>query len=736
LPASGGTGLNLASFAPYTNIVFGNALTCDVAVITTNVTVRMQAYENETEFVCNSLTVHSNGNLVGLGDYWALNPADGGSVADQHGLGVTVVAADIDIQVGGSINADVAGFQSAKGFTMAGRRMPFSGPGGSGAENAGEYQAASYGGQGGVGHTMATDVSRRRPMYGSAYGPTALGSGGEGEGYIGGGALKLVVGNTITVNGRVSADAAPLAVGAYGGPSGGSVWISGGGTLQGSGRISANATMPTATSGGGGRIDISGIVNSFMGVVQAEGGKAYNYTSKRGLTGSVVLPASAGGSGAVMNNFVPYGTNFSFGNSLTFGTCVVTNGVILTLDANEGSNVFTFGSLTVESGGVVRCLGNVAASNVAAGGSHLRILGEGVMIVASNVDIQAGGLLTANGNGMTACIISNNVGVNAYGGYSGGNGGVPYGELTNVTVLGSGVSAAGGGAIRLVVDGTLNVEGIISSDGAVTAITNGGSGGSVWITCGTLQGAGMISANGSGATNRIGGGGGRIHLDYNTLGSPNPLDNGIVSVYGGASNVATKGAGGTILVMDRNIGDLLGMLITGNNLPATNAITPLPNRDMAFSRIQVRENGVLVVLPQRTLTLSEGLSNAATFYAAPESIVAFTGTTDKVVYGGNSYFDTLVITGETQTVRFGPGTTNTIVRSLVLDNATLLSTEQNQWWYMNVLPGSTQDVRRVTVRDSNARPGLTVYVTDRTSHNEGNNPNWRFPPNGVIIVIR
>jgi hypothetical protein len=45
-------------------------------------------------------------------------------------------------------------------------------------------------------------------------------------------------------------------------------------------------------------------------------------------------------------------------------------------------------------------------------------------------------------------------------------------------------------------------------------------------------------------------------------------------------------------------------------------------------------------------------------------------------------------------------------------------------------------VRRVTVRDSNARPGLTVYVTDRASHNEGNNPNWRFPPNGVIIVIR
>ncbi len=102
------------------------------------------------------------------------------------------------------------------------------------------------------------------------------------------------------------------------------------------------------------------------------------------------------------------------------------------------------------------------------------------------------------------------------------------------------IGGAGGGAIRLTVTGTLQVDGRISASGLAGSdpSTGGGSGGSIYLRAGTLTGSGVISANG-GAGNSWGGGGGggRIAVVYGAN-----RFSGLMSAYGGVG-YRTGGAG-------------------------------------------------------------------------------------------------------------------------------------------------------------------------------------------------
>jgi hypothetical protein len=89
--------------------------------------------------------------------------------------------------------------------------------------------------------------------YGSVSAPTALGSGGaynwsgvDTYGGTGAGAIKLVVSNTLTVDGTVSADGDRYIGGRTGGGSGGSVWVITD-TLAGAGSIAADGGIGYAT---------------------------------------------------------------------------------------------------------------------------------------------------------------------------------------------------------------------------------------------------------------------------------------------------------------------------------------------------------------------------------------------------------------------------------------------------------------------------------------------------------
>ncbi len=188
------------------------------------------------------------------------------------------VGGNATIRPGGRITVDALGY------------APGSGPGaGRTANNMGS--GAGYGGNGG-----ASASSPGGAAYGVAEQPTDFGSGG-GIGYgpalstsRGGGALRMRVTGTCTVDGEISANAPNATQDSAGGGSGGSVWIDAG-ILVGEGSITANGGDGEPYSGGGGaggRIAIYTPMNLFGGSVSAAGGDGYEH----GQAGSIFYAAA------------------------------------------------------------------------------------------------------------------------------------------------------------------------------------------------------------------------------------------------------------------------------------------------------------------------------------------------------------------------------------------------------------------------------------------------------------
>ena len=170
-----------------------------------------------------------------------------GRVVGVRGLMVEVagpihamsVGARIVIETGGVLTLD------GKGYTGT------SGPG-SGLSTNSVGSGGGYGGKGG-----ASSLQPGGPPYGSALQPTAAGSSG-GFGYgawtggsEGGGALRLSVGRSLTVNGLLTASGNPGRQDDAGGGSGGSLWLSAA-VIDGTGQILANGGDGELYRGGGG----------------------------------------------------------------------------------------------------------------------------------------------------------------------------------------------------------------------------------------------------------------------------------------------------------------------------------------------------------------------------------------------------------------------------------------------------------------------------------------------------
>jgi hypothetical protein len=198
-----------------------------------------------------NMTIESGGN--------ATHESNAGSKAYELNLSLT----NLDVQSGGTVNANGVGYGEASG-TCAGSTSQY----GNGACHAGR---ASYN----VGTT-----------YGDLREPTALGSGASNGG---GGAVKLVVSDTLTVNGNITADGV---TGNYyeAGSAGGSIWLDTA-TLAGAGLVRAkggNAYNSLTRDGGGGRVavyyttDASTLISGDK--LQAHGGQA---SSNRAGAGTV-----------------------------------------------------------------------------------------------------------------------------------------------------------------------------------------------------------------------------------------------------------------------------------------------------------------------------------------------------------------------------------------------------------------------------------------------------------------
>jgi plastocyanin len=181
--------------------------------------------------------------------------------------------------------------------------------------------------------------------------------------------------------------------------------------------------------------------------------------------------------------------------------------------------------------------------------------GTRVFIVATNITVDDGGSLDANGLGYHYRHGTNRTGLNGpvnvgkgfdsiFGGSGAGHGGsggcsknqslvgLAYGDMFEPWLLGScGGSgptidrdhgARGGGSLNITVNNTLQVDGLLSADGTAAFLSygGGGSGGSLYITTQLLKGFGMITARGGRGHEHVlygggGGAGGRIVVNFN-----------------------------------------------------------------------------------------------------------------------------------------------------------------------------------------------------------------------------
>jgi hypothetical protein len=191
------------------------------------------------EYDIDELYIESGAVLECQGDLADINTPSGGVEGNPHGSGVTINADNMTIEENAAISANSLGFvYNNRGPAQTG------------------YSGGGYGGRGGPGY----DGTWGAPVYGSPSEPTALGSAGRHYGCAGsgGGAVKLNVADTFTIDGAVTANGQDgSGCCDNGGGAGGSIWIVTD-TLAGSGAMTADGGNGTGKggAGSGGRIAV------------------------------------------------------------------------------------------------------------------------------------------------------------------------------------------------------------------------------------------------------------------------------------------------------------------------------------------------------------------------------------------------------------------------------------------------------------------------------------------------
>lgn len=539
------------------------------ATFTSNTTLGVgdTTYDGQSIIVSNcTLTVdgpHSFAKLVVTnGGSLTHSPWSAGLTNNRLEL---TIAGDVFVTGGSAIRGN-ASLHVTGAFTLAtnatfsadAKGYPVGDDGGPGVGGQSPWRGGG-GGHGGLGGAGRSDAGPAPggEAYGDPLAPTALGSRGGhglyGPGAPGGGAIRLVVGGTLTVDGVLSANGGNAGDTRSGGGSGGSIWITTS-TLGGTGLISANGGNGNSSFGGGaggGRIAVEMGSGTYIGVFTTTAGNG----AQRGGAGTVFLRlggAAAGVLAASNGGVAGVATPLSFAGGVN--TLIVDAGAIVIPDeplvltnliiGNDG----TLTHRAAQAGVFVTALND---ASVSAGG---KILADGLgHFSPTNAGPGAGAFLQLPNGQWSA----GGAGHGALGGagYTGAAGGGAYGSITTPTNHGSlggvgleGPGGAGGGTIRLIAGNRLTVDGTISANGlnAVANNSGGGSGGCLWLTVGTLAGSGTITANGGRgeASDGGSGAGGRVAIEYATnIFTGTLAASGGPGRYGGLGTVFLRGAG-------------------------------------------------------------------------------------------------------------------------------------------------------------------------------------------------
>jgi hypothetical protein len=398
-------------------------------------------------------------------------------------------AASLSVTVTGNATFETGSGIDVTGAGHAGGQGP-----GAGADGTNTTSFGGGGAHGGSGERFQGTGAPGGLTHDSYSSPTAFGSGGGSHFYVpngqsyaggaGGGAARIEVSGSLTVNGAVRADGvfgttSPL--GYASGGAGGSLWITAG-SLAGTGSIQANGAFGYG-SGGGGRVAIGASSSTYTGVTRAlAGGPAAGTGTVYRAIGLAVPELTYDGSGTnVLSTLHVVGANL-----------VLRNGAFLTHPA-----------------------GSTAGLTVTVDGDARFEPGAGIDVTGAGFPGSQGPGAGNNGNSTT-----NWGGGGAYGGRGdsvagGAQPGEAYGSDSQPTSLGSGggsyyytptgqsyAGGAGGGAVRLRVGGAFTMDGILRSRGLFGASSpqgyaSAGSGGSIWLSAGSVSGTGSIDANGT-----------------------------------------------------------------------------------------------------------------------------------------------------------------------------------------------------------------------------------------------
>jgi RHS repeat-associated protein len=440
------------------------------------------------------------------------------------GTGVTINAANVQVDVGSKISADGQGYGTGLGNGTS----------------TDVYSGGSYGGKGN-GNSAAA-------LYGSALTPADPGSGGGASGSsisMGGGVIRLLVSGTLTNNGVISSNGTGSGYGS--GASGGSIWVTTG-TLTGSGIFTGNSYPGWFSNGGGGRV-------------------AVYYRTNSGYSGFTTSTATGATNGSIAfldnsqtNNrlYVYQQFPFSDDTTATYDSITLDNSGTLTIGG--GSVVTVTGTVTVAGNSSILLQSKNSSGTVSG-----QWQGVGVTLRAANIQVDTGSKINSDGQGYGA---GQGVGTSAslytggsYGGQGSNGGAAIYGSESTPTDLGSGGApsgssvSTGGGAMFLIVSDTLTDNGTISANGTGSGYGSGASGGSILLTTGKLTGSGSIAANGFGGW-YSNGGGGRVAIYYAT----SSFDSKLVTASAGGSGAAV----GTVVLSNtpkflwtKPVGDLL-----------------------------------------------------------------------------------------------------------------------------------------------------------------------------------
>lgn len=272
----------------------------------------------------------------------------------------------------------------------------------------------------------------------------------------------------------------------------------------------------------------------------------------------VLMAASAGANGQPVLITTPTTVNSS--DTHLFGVPLSTADITVRGTTLTVNGVHTIRSLVIERLGVVTHSAAAPELNLSVSGD-CTIRGAELPIESGIIDVSAKGFPAAAGPGagFSKAFAASGAGHAGPGGEAGPDsqpGGVDYGSTLTPAELGSGGGnagpqrgGAGGGCVRLTVQGELRIDGRIHASGSVGAsggghFAGGGSGGSIWISAGNLTGIGEIQATGGTAPGIAGGGaGGRIAI-Y----AADDQFSGRVAACGGSGFSA--GAVGTIVRAD------------------------------------------------------------------------------------------------------------------------------------------------------------------------------------------